>query len=145
MRSLNRHLLTIGRLFVLLFFLANSGFTVVLYHCTMGEMDCCGTSDDGMSCGCSMMDPPQISSGPSITAGISCQSLIVAGGLKTDPTVVEKESAARLLKVDLVPAFTPDFTSFTTTCQLQPFSLPSLRDVSPHTVETYVLNSAFLI
>jgi hypothetical protein len=145
MRFLNRHLLTIGRLFVLLFFLANSGFTVVLYHCTMGEIDCCGTSDNDMSCACSMMDPPQTSSGPSITAGINCQSVIVAGGLKTDPTVVEKESAARLLKVDLVAAFAPDFAGSTITSQFQPVSLPSARDVSPPTVETYVLNSTFLI
>jgi len=145
MRFFNRHILTIGRLFVLLFFLANSGFTVVLYHCTMGEMDCCAGSDDEMSGACSMMDPPQTSSGPSITAGINCQSVIIAGGLKTDPTVVEKESAPRLLKVDLTAAFALDRSLSTDTSQFQSFSLTAVRDVSPPTVETYVLNSTFLI
>jgi hypothetical protein len=145
MKFLNRHLLTIGRLFVLLFLLANSGFTVVLYRCTMGEIDCCGTSEDDMSCACSTMDPPHTSSEPSIAAGINCQSVIVAGGLKTDPTVVEKESAARLLKVDLVVAFAPNFASSTITSQFHPFFLPSVRDVSPPTVGTYILNSTFLI
>jgi hypothetical protein len=145
MRFLNRHLPTIGRLFVLLFFVANSGFTVVLYHCTMGEMDCCATSDDEMSRACCAMDPAQASSGPSITAGINCQSVIIAGGLKTDPTVVEKESVARLLKVDVLGTFAPGLALSTVTSRLQPFSLTAVRGVSPPTVKTYVLNSTFLI
>jgi hypothetical protein len=145
MRSLTRHILIIGRLFVLIFFLANSGFTVVLYHCTMGDMDCCGTSDDDMSVACGMMDVPPTSSGPSITSGFNCLSVIIAGGLRTDPTVVEKESAARLLKVDLIAAFNPHSALSTGTPQVQPFSPVAAPDVSPPTVERYVLNSTFLI
>jgi hypothetical protein len=145
MRFLNQHILTIGRLFVLLFFLANSGFTVVLYHCTMEEMECCTTSDGQMSGACSMMDPPQTPSGPAVTSGDNCQSMIIAGGLKTDPTLLEKESVGRVIKLDLVPAFTPDFAFSTVFPQVQPFSLTASQNVSPPAVETYVLNSTFLI
>jgi hypothetical protein len=145
MRFLNRHIVTVGRLFVLLFFLANSGFTVVFYHCTMEEMDCCGSKDEEMSGACSMMDPPQASSGPAVTSGDNCHSIIVAGGLKTDPTVLEKESVARVIKVDLVPAFTPDFTLSTVFPQVQPLFSNASQNVSSPAVETYVLNSTFLI
>jgi hypothetical protein len=145
MRFPNRHILTIGRLFVLVFFLANSGFTVVLYHCTMEEMDCCSTSDEQMSGACSMMDPPQTSSGPAVTSGDNCHSMTIAGGLKTDPTVVEKESVARVIKMDLVPAFTPDFALSTVFPQVQSFSSAASQNVSTPAVETYILNSTFLI
>lgn len=145
MRFLNRHILTIGRLFVLLFFVANSGFTVVLYHCTMEEMDCCTTSNGQMSSDCSMMDPPQTSSGPSVTAGNDCHSMIIAGGVKTDPTVVEKESVARVIKVDLAASFTPDFALSTVSSLYQSFSLSASQIASAPAVETYVLNSTFLI
>ena len=145
MRFLNRHIVIIGRLFVLLFFLANSGFTVVLYHCTMEEMDCCNTSDERMSDACSMMDPPQASSGPAITAGDNCHCVIVAGGLKTDPTVVEKESLTQVIKVDLVSSFTPSLALSTVSSQVRLFSSTASQNASPPAVETYVLNSTFLI
>jgi hypothetical protein len=145
MRFLNRHILTIGRLFVLLFFLANSGFTVVLYHCTMEEMDCCTTSDDQMSGACSMMDPPQASSGPLVTGSDDCHSVIIAGGLRIDPTVVEKESVARANKVDLVAAFAPDLAISPVSFKFQPPLSTASQNASPSAVETYILNSSFLI
>ena len=145
MRFLNRHILTIGRLFVLLFFVANSGFTVVLYHCTMEKMDCCSASNDQMSDACGMMDPPQTSSGPSVTANDLCHCVIVAGGVKTDPTVVEKESVVRVIKVDLAFAFTPNFALSVVSSLYQPFSLTASRIASAPAVDTYVLNSTFLI
>ena len=145
MRFLYRHILTLGRLFVLLFFVANSGFTVVLYHCTMEEMDCCTTPNEQMSDACSMMDPPQASSGPVLTAGDNCHSVIVAGGLKTDPTVVEKESVSRVIKIDLVAGFVPYLEVSNVSSQAPSFSTAAPQNTSPPAVETYVLNSTFLI
>jgi hypothetical protein len=92
-----------------------------------------------------MMDPPQASSGPAVTAGDNCHSMVIAGGLKTDPTVVEKESVARVIKVDLVAAFSPNLAVSTVSFQVQPFSLTASQNASPPAVETYVLNSTFLI
>lgn len=145
MQSLHRQILLIGRLFVLLFFLANSGFTVVLYHCTMEKMDCCTTSDEQMSDACSTMDPPQAPIGPAVTAGSNCHTMIVAGGLKTDPTVVEKESVARVIKADLVAGFAPNLAVSSVSFQTQPFSSTASQNASPPAVEMYILNSIFLI
>jgi hypothetical protein len=145
MRFLSQHIPTIGRLFVLLFSLANSGFTIVLYHCTMEDMDCCSRSEETTSCACSMMDPPQSSSGPSVTSGDTCHSMTIAGGLKTDPTVVEKKSAARVIKMDLVASFPPNLAPSTVSPQFQFHSSTASVNVSPPAVEKYVLNSTFLI
>jgi hypothetical protein len=138
-------MLAVGRLFVLLFFVANTGFTVVFSRCTMKEMDCCAASDEQMSDDCSMMDPPQPSSEPSVRAFNDCISVIVVGGLKTDPTVVEMESHARVIKLDLVAPYAPELALSTVSLQFQPISSTASQNVSPPAVEKYVLNSTFLI
>jgi hypothetical protein len=145
MQFLSRHILTIGRLFLLLFFLGNSGFTVVLYHCTMEDMDCCSASDEKMSCACSMMEPIQSSGGPAVSSGDNCHSMTIAGSLKTDLTVLEKESVTRVIKLDLVAAVTPKVTLSTVPSQGQLFSSTGSQNASPAAVETYVLNSTFRI
>ena len=145
MKFLNGHILAIGRLFVLVFFLANSGFTVVFSHCTMQDMDCCTTPEQGMSGACGMMDPPQPSGGLSVTAGDDCQKVIVAGGLTVDPTVVEKESAQRVVRVELFAAFTADLEFSPVSSQLHEPCPSASQNVSPPSVETYILNSSFLI
>jgi hypothetical protein len=145
MRFISQYSPTIGRLFLVLFFLANSGFTVVLYHCTMGDLDCCSKSDEEISCACSTMNLPQSSSRPAVTSGDACHSMTIAGGLKTDPTVVEKESAARVIKVDLVPAFTPNSQLSTASLPVQSSSSTAIPNILPPAVETYVLNSTLLI
>jgi hypothetical protein len=145
MRFMSKHSPAIGRLFLLLFFLANSGLTVVLYHCTMGDLDCCRKSDEEMSCACNTMNLPQSPCGPAVTSGDACQPKIVAGGLKTDPAVVEKESPARVIKVDLVPAFTPNSQLSTASLPVQSSSLAAIQNILPPAVETYVLNSTLLI
>ena len=145
MKLRERHILFIGRILVLLFFLANSGFTVIFHRCTMEDVSCCGGSDDNRSGNCGMMDLPQAFGGPSVTAGGNCISVIIAGGLKADPTVVEKEFTAGLAKADLVVASTQDFGSSTISPQFQLLSSTATRDVSPPSVAKYVFNSSFLI
>ena len=145
MTFLYRHIPAIGRLFVLLFFVANSGFTVVLYHCTMEEKDCCTTSNEHLSCDFGTMDLPQTPGVPSVTTGDNCHSMTIAGGVKTDPKVVEKESVTRVIKVDLAATFTPVFALSTVPSLQQPFSSTASQNASSPSVETYVLNSTFLI
>ena len=145
MISLHRHILTIGRLVVLLFFVANSGFTVVLYHCTMEKMGCCTGSDEHMSSACTMMDPPEPSSGPSVAEVNDCHSVIIAGGVKTDPTVVEKESVARVIKVDPPATATTASALSAVSSRYQPLSSSASQNASSPAVETYVLNATFLI
>lgn len=150
MRFLNRHILTIGRLFVLLFFLANSGFTVVLYNCTMTDemcgMSCCTGLDDCSAETCQDMEGPQTPAAHTITVDQPCQTATVVGGYRTEPTVLEKEFNGRqIIKVDLLP------TSVYETAIGDRFDLPAFHlvsaasNVSPPSVETYVLNATFLI
>ncbi len=133
-----------GRLFILVFFLAASGFTVVLHHCTEQEQACCPTSDHG-SCACAMTDPSQSSDTPSVYAGDCCDSVLIAGGLKIDDMVVEEESATRVVKPELVKTLTAGSLSLTLAPMRIPHSWITSFNIAPPTVETYVLNSTFLI
>ena len=142
---LNRHIKTFGRFFVLLFFVASSGFTLVLSHCTMESTDCCKKTIGDMPHECSMMDPPQASSGPAVTMDGNCHSLTVAGGLATDPTVVEKESLTRVVKLDVHAGFTLVPMISVVAFSSQPSLSAVAQYASPPPVEAYVLNSTFLI
>ncbi len=145
MKFLEPHIVAIGRVLVLMFFLASSGFTVVMYSCTMQDMGCCGTAKEEMSGTCTMMDMSQGTNGPSVSSGEKCSSLSIAGGLKTDPTIVEKASTHRETIVDhseqIVPLFSLPAADFNS--QIHPFiASPNL---SPPAVEKYVLASTFRI
>lgn len=143
MTFLHRNILTIGRLFVLLFFLANSGFTVILYHCTMTDemcdMSCCAETCQDMEEGC----------GPATDAigvGQPCQTTTVVGGYQTEPTVLEKEYTGRqIIKYDLLLPSVFE-TAIADRVDLPAFHIVSAAsNVSPPSVETYVLNATFLI
>ena len=71
--------------------------------------------------------------------------MTIAGGLNTDPTVVEKETLARVIRLGLVAAFTaiPALSAVSSQYQSIPAATPP--NVSQPAVETYVLNSTFLI
>ncbi len=145
MHLFDKHILPLGRVLALLFFVANAGFTVVQFHCTMQDMGCCAPLKQEMSDACGMMDQPQASSGPSVSSGEKCHFWVVAGGLKTDPTVVEKSSAQRgisfELAYDIVAAYSiPAVDSYS-----QTHSFMTSSSVSPPAVEKYVLASSFLI
>jgi hypothetical protein len=73
-------------------------------------------------------------------------AMTVAGGLQTDPTIVEKESTARLhSKVTMLPVFAPD-PALSQNLEEPLFLLSSAAsNVSLRSVEKYVLNATFRI
>jgi hypothetical protein len=155
MRFLNEHILGLGRHFLVLFFLANSGFTVVLYHCTMTQ---CTMTDEmsGMACcsgknGCTAGSCEDMAGSQAIVAHTSavdqpCRTATVIGGYQTEPTVVEKEfNGQQILKADLLPASLYE-TAIGSRLDLPVFHpASSASNVSTSSVETYVLNASFLI
>jgi hypothetical protein len=141
----NRHIPAIGRVLILLFFLANSGFTVVLRHCTMGMIECRSASDDQMAGACCMMHPLQTPGDLAFTGGNGCHSMELAGGLKTDPTLVENRPVAHVTKLDMTGILTPSFFSSDNSAHSPLVLTAAPHTVSASSVETYVLNEAFLI
>ena len=143
MKFIHKHVLALGRLFALTFFLASSGFTVVLYHCTMGEMSAC--TDYCMAGNADATDQHQPAQALLSSIENSCHTVTVAGGLRTDPSVVERGSIVQQIKVDF--ALSPDLNPVLASRIDQPILLFSTRasNFSPPTVETYLLNSTFLI
>jgi hypothetical protein len=150
MRFLNKYIFGLGRHFLVLFFLANSGFTVVLYHCTMTDemcgMSCCNGTNDCPPGACEDMDGPQTPAMHAITMAQPCQTATVIGGYQTEPTVVEKEfNGQQILKADLLPTSLYE-TAVGSRLDLPAFHLASsASNVSTSSVETYVLNASFLI
>jgi hypothetical protein len=150
MRLLNKHILTFGRLLLVFFFLANSGFTVVLYHCTMADemcgMSCCDGKNDSQAGACEDMDGPQTPATHPVTVDQPCQTVTVLGGYQVDPTVVAKAFDGRqIIKIDLLPNFVYQ-TAIGDRVDLPAFHLVSAAsNVSTPSVETYVLNATFLI
>ncbi len=137
-----RHILVIGRILVLLLFVANSGFTMVLHSCSMSTMACCADA----------MPAPKAPAPPTSAAALAgsempCCTVIVAGGVNTAPVVMEHSSAQNPQKFTAtaeVPAITAhaDRQAFTSTMLAR---LSSGCAVAPCSVERYVLNAVFLI
>ncbi len=145
MNSINRHMVVLGRLFLLMFFVANSGFTVALDFCTMGDMSCCSKPEHHKADACNMMDAPQASGDQVISSDNSCHVITVARVLKTDPTVIHNDFYSRLAKVDLIAAIVPHF-AVSPVMGLSPWLSPGKSSSNPPpAVETYVLNASFLI
>jgi hypothetical protein len=138
-----------GRLFLLLFVLANSGFTLVLYQCAMSaaseDMACCETSGKEMDDSCQMSTGHQPAQSATVTSNDACHSVVVAGGLQETPSFVEKVALSSIDKTILTVAVAPllSVPSLVT----HSFSLHTSveTNVSPRAVDTYVLNSTFLI
>lgn len=155
MGFLNKHTPAFGRFFLLLFMLANSGFTAVLYHCTMTQ---CATTDEmsgmaccaGMACctcaSCEDMAGPQAAVGHMVRVDQRCLTATIAGGSLNEPTIVEKGfTGQQILKADplSVVVYEPVIGSG---LDLTGFHLVSASsNVSRSSVETYVLNVSFLI
>ena len=149
MQFLNRHILAIGRLFLALFFVANSGFTVVQRYCTMAQENhgiTCADDNDGCSAAtCSDEGVPQPATAPAITDNMSCHVVSIGGGLPSDPTIVEKESSARHISAPLLLAPVSDLGVIIQVDRSLHLFSPAFANVPLHSVETYVLNSTFLI
>jgi len=140
---ISKHRNTLGSLVLLLFFLANAGFTTVVSNCTMGVHSCvCGMETCTPGC-CKSL--PGNAREPAVTSNDACHLTIVIGGLPEAPSIIEKTSAE-------VQARTP----FATTPALSPgLDVPDVgcvtRNASAFTtvytpsVEMYLLNATFLI
>ena len=102
MRFINRHMV-LARVFAVLFFLANSGFTVILYQCNMSGRTTTSPC-------CAMPDLRETGATRSATpfagtlvrpAGSACTTLHLAGGLQLHPSTLENARAAKVLKADV--------------------------------------------
>jgi hypothetical protein len=131
-----------------LFVLANSGFTLVLYQCTMCDQadtaPCCISSDQ---CGSECLPEADANLAGDALLGqgaMTCMVMTAIGGVPTDPATVEKYSrTAQISRPDsaspvsdgmMIPVI-PSTTS----------SAHSLPRSSPPQVEKYVLNETFRI
>lgn len=145
MKDLRRNISGVYRLFILLFFVANSGFTVVLYHCTMDGMPDCINSDKGVPVNCGAGEHQQASGALVTSASMPCHVIKVAGGFHTDPSVVERESGTKHIKVEQIQAPVSLCVSIPLVHHETYLFNCNRSNTSLHPVEAYVLNSTFLI
>jgi hypothetical protein len=141
-----KHIVLTTRLFVVLFIVANSGFTAVIHQCTMEPshpMDCCAAS--GERNGTPITGPR--SQGEASVVGVlpDCSLSTVVGGLANAPALLEKENTIHSSKI-ITSIPLSEQPAFFNTITKQPFhsSGPSLT-FSPLSAEKCVLNSTFLI
>ena len=146
MRSINRHII-FGRLFLLLFVVANSGFTAILYHCNMlnrmEAMPCCeipGSGSTKASTGSQLPEGSELYS-----VGFPCYTLHLAGGLQTHPSVLVRESSAKNLKTSCLVALDPAICSLSSSPQSTASYVASASNTPRSSVEKYVLNASLLI
>lgn len=148
MKLFTQNIALFSRLFVGLFLLANSGFTVVLQQCTMENnqsnqvMECCSISNEG---GNPAREVQQATLSLATGSQLSCHTTTIVGGLVGTSALLEKESKVQLSKLGewsgnlLQQTVFKPISNHSST--LNYFAL----DVSPPSVEKCVLNSSFLI
>ena len=146
MISFTKHIVLATRLLVILFIVANSGFTAVIRQCTMEPahpMDCCAASGERNS---APISGPR-SQGEATVIGVlpDCSVSTVVGGLAIAPALLEKENTIHSSKI-ITSIPLSEQPAFFNTITKQPFhsSGPSLT-FSPLSAEKCVLNSIFLI
>ena len=155
MTFFSKHTPAFGRSFLILYLLANSGFTVVVYRCTMPHCETAGDISGTACCtgmaDCTSASCPELvgSQSPVVGAVTVCQPCIIAtiaGGSFTDPTIVEEEfNGQQILKADLLGNAWYETTKNSLLDLTISYSLLSSSRVSTSSVETYVLNATFLI
>ena len=150
MRFTGKHILVSGRVLLVLFLLANSGFTYVFARCAMSDapekMACCQNQEMSSTGSCVDMNAGQPADEHRVVITAPCMVTTLAGGLQTDPKIVEKPSLDQhLSKVNIAPATTP--TLLNAPAPNGPFCIVSsaVSSVSLVSVEKYVLTSTFLI
>ncbi len=141
-----KHIVLATWLLVILFIMANSGFTTVIRQCTMetaDPMDCCAGSSEGN--GMPISGPR--AQGEATVAGVlpDCSISTIVGGLANAPALLEKENTIHSSKIfiSIPPSEQPAFFN-TITKQSFHSSNPSLT-FSLLSAEKCVLNSTFLI
>lgn len=142
MQFLYQQTKSVSWLVAFLFFVGSAGFTSVVHVCLMGTGECCAMSgsSDRMACQEEGLPAHELA----VKGQLDCHINTVAGGLNDNPTVVEKQIRPQspngafvgfaLSQTLAIPKFNKSIT----------VTLHS-RDVSPPSVEKYVLNGTFLI
>jgi len=148
MRFFDRHTPLLAAILLILFFAASSGFTLLLSHCTM-----CGDAEETACCceGQSSYAESFPNSGWGTGTGETlagyaspCLVVTIAGGLQTEPTILEKESGGR----HVLKAALPEEPAFNLWSDQKPDGahLPSAAfRALPPAVEKYVLDLTFRI
>jgi hypothetical protein len=141
-----KHIVLATWLLVILFIVANSGFTTVIRQCTMKPahpMDCCAGSGEGNGM---PINGPR-AQGEATVAGVfpDCSISTIVGGLANAPALLEKENTIHSSKIitSIPQSEQPAFFN-TITKQFFPFSNQHLA-FFPLSAEKCVLNSTFLI
>jgi hypothetical protein len=141
-----KHIVLATRLLVILFIVANSGFTTVIRQCAMEPahpMDCCAGSGERNSM---PINGPH-SQGEATIAGVppDCNVSTVVGGLANATAFLEKENTIHSSKI-ITSVPQSEQPAFFNTITKQSFhsSNPSLA-FFPLSAEKCVLNSTFLI
>ncbi len=149
MKPILRHTRILTTVFMVLFFLANSGFTVAWYACTMKSdmtsRSCCKTESKDGPTSCPMSDKGNNGAATRINGNVPCLKTIVAGGLQDVSSVIQKELTSQVAKGDLVVLHAPTAVVSPGYAQSLLAEYSSASYVLPARVETYVLNSTFLI
>lgn len=137
------HILLFGRVMLIAVFLANTGFTAVLYSCKMDPATCCQTSRQSKhgECGASAIVHQRVS----VESNFSCHRSTVIGGITTAAALIEKEYQPLFNKA--VQSVSPQFMGNSPLSVAAPTSYslsPPLARAIP-SVEKYVLNATLLI
>jgi len=146
MKLLDRHIPTLGRLFLVFFFVANSGFTLIQQYCTMArDNHGAGCMASENVCPACRDEVPAATRGAVVTGDMACRAVNVAGGVNSAPTIVDNTSVTRPVPAPVLishPALPIAFPRLGGGICLDP---ASAADSPPPSVETYVLNATFLI
>jgi hypothetical protein len=134
-----RHIIILGRLFLLVFFLVNVGFTAVLEHCTMQNESCCGTPARTMACDMS----GDVDGHLFVNNG--CHSLKVVGGRANNDGTWEQDTHESTPRYAVVPLMS--VVSNPSGVNGSSLILPFARKSQPFhdRLGKYLLHEAFLI
>ncbi|MGA7159554.1 MAG: hypothetical protein WBZ48_01040 [Bacteroidota bacterium] len=135
-----KHSILAGRLLVVLFVLANSGFTAVIRQCTM-------ISDQPMDCCSNASDKENVPQTGATLAGVfpECHISTIVGGLTNTVAFFEKENVSHSSKfITLFPLLQELRFSNTLTAELL-YSSNLSPSFFPRSAEKCILNSTFLI
>jgi len=139
MFSLSRHAITIGRILVALFLLANSGYTLTLHECMKQQMSCCAARASDTQRG------PASSTAVKSPLPACCETQVVGGlndHLVSAAQTVSVESHKQLHAVQIEFQSAGHTVTVNSTIE---HLLTTLPDPAPHQAEQYLLNSTLLI
>ena len=144
MIAIGRHMAYFRGSVALLLFLSSSGFTTILHNCVMEASECCDISAGSDQKGCET--PLTAVAGESVQGLFDCHTNTVVGGPADIQAVAEKDGKHLNQKLELLSLLSSHHAS------LSPLSINANRsnlissgNVSPPSVEKYILTAALLI